>query len=91
MKRLKKFKKKKKPDNLSQKKKKYADLITKCRFCRMRVDEIDYKDVQYLQKLMGSQGKLFSRRRSGNCASHQRSAKIALKRARHMALLPYTV
>jgi small subunit ribosomal protein S18 len=86
---MKKFKKKK-FDNTKQTKKKYADLITKCRFCRMRVDELDYKDVQYLQKLMGNQGKLFSKRRSGNCSTHQRSAKIALKRARHMALLPYT-
>lgn len=81
--------KKKKTDNLPQKSK-YSELITKCRFCRMRVDELDYKDIQYLQKLMGSQGKLFSKRRSGNCAAHQRSAKIALKRARYMALLPYT-
>ena len=89
MKRMKKFKKKK-FDNTKQTKKKYSDLITKCSFCRMRVDELDYKDIQYLQKLMGNQGKLFSKRRSGNCSTHQRSAKIALKRARHMALLPYT-
>lgn len=91
MKRKKRDLKRKKSDNLSQKKKKYAELITKCRFCRMRVDEIDYKEIQYLQKLIGSQGKLFSKRRSGNCAKHQRSVKIAIKRARYMSLLPYTV
>ena len=92
MKRRKKDKKKdKKKDNLSQTKNKYPAYTTKCRFCRMRVDNIDYKDVQYLQKLVGSQGKLFSKRRSGNCATHQRSAKVALKRARYMALLPYSM
>ncbi len=82
-------KKKKNNDNVSQTKKKYTEFTTKCRFCRMRVDRIDYKDIQYLQKLVGSQGRLLSRRRSGNCATHQRSVKIALKRARYMALLPY--
>ena len=62
---------------------------TKCRFCRMVIEHVDYKDVQSLQKLTNPQGKLFSRKRSGNCAKHQRSAKIAVKRARFLALLPY--
>jgi len=62
---------------------------TKCRFCRMKIDHIDYKDVQTLQKLLTAQGKLFSRKRSGNCAKHQRSLKKAIKRARFMALIPY--
>ena len=62
----------------------------KCRFCRMKtVDRIDYKDVETLQKLLTGQGKLFSRKRSGNCAKHQRSVQKAVKRARYMALLPY--
>lgn len=60
----------------------------KCRFCRMNVEEVDYKDLPNLQKLTGSQGRFFSRKRSGNCAAHQRSAKKAIKRARFMALLP---
>lgn len=63
---------------------------TKCRFCRVRKGAIDYKDVQTLSKLTTAQGKMFSRKRSGNCASHQRSAKIAIKRARFLALLPFT-
>jgi len=63
---------------------------TKCRFCRMRQGPIDYKDVQTLTKLTTAQGKLFSRKRSGNCARHQRSARIAVKRARIMGLLPFT-
>jgi len=62
---------------------------TKCRFCRLRMGEIDYKDIQTLSKLTTGQGKMFSRKRSGNCALHQRSARIAVKRARYMALLPY--
>jgi small subunit ribosomal protein S18 len=61
----------------------------KCRFCREKVTEIDYKDVTTLSKLTTQQGKLFSRKRSGNCARHQRSVKRAVKRARYMALMPY--
>ncbi len=62
---------------------------TKCRFCREKVREIDYKDVNALQKLTTQQGKIFSRKRSGNCACHQRSARRAIKRARFLALMPY--
>ncbi len=62
---------------------------TKCRFCRARMGPIDYKDVQTLSKLTTSQGKLFSRKRSGNCAFHQRSIRTAVKRARFIALVPF--
>lgn len=61
----------------------------KCRFCRSKVKEIDYKDILTLTKLTTTQGKLFSRKRSGNCAHHQRQAKRAIKLARFMALMPY--
>ena len=61
----------------------------RCRFCRDKIAEVDYKEVQTLYKLCTSQGKLYSRKRSGNCAYHQRSAQCALKRARFLALLPY--
>ncbi len=61
----------------------------KCRYCRDKVREIDYKDVAGLQKLTTQQGKMFSRKRSGNCAKHQRSARRAIKRARFLALMPY--
>ncbi len=50
---------------------------------------IDYKDVRALQRLTTPQGKIFSRKRSGTCATHQRQVKRAIKRARFMALLPY--
>ena len=61
----------------------------KCRFCREKVKEVDYKNVAVLTKLTTHQGKIHSSKRSGNCASHQRSAKTAIKRARFLALMPY--
>ena len=61
----------------------------KCRFCRNKIREVDYKDVGTLEKLTTHQGKMLSRKRSGNCARHQRSTKRAIKRARFLALLPY--
>jgi small subunit ribosomal protein S18 len=61
----------------------------KCRFCKDKVRVIDYKDVRTLQRMSTPQGKLFSRKRSGTCAAHQRQVKRAVKRARFMALLPY--
>jgi small subunit ribosomal protein S18 len=63
---------------------------TRCRFCRDRVSEIDYKDVGTLQKPVTNQGKLFSKKSSGNCAKHQRQLKFAVKRSRFMALMPYS-
>lgn len=62
----------------------------RCRFCREKVKVVDYKEVAVLQKLCTPQGKIFSRKRSGNCARHQRAIRRAIKRARFMALLPYT-
>ncbi len=61
----------------------------KCRFCRDKIGEVDYKEVATLSKLTTQQGKMFSRKRSGNCARHQRSCKRAIKRARFLALIPY--
>jgi len=61
----------------------------RCRFCREKVGQVDYKDINVLIKLCTTQGKLFSRKRSGNCARHQRSVKHAIKRARFLALIPY--
>jgi small subunit ribosomal protein S18 len=61
----------------------------RCRFCRDKTDEVDYKEIQTLYKLCTSQGKLYSRKRSGNCAYHQRSVQRAIKRARFLAMLPY--
>ena len=71
-------------------KKRYRKFSEKgrCRFCRSEF-EVDYKDVATLQKLCTTQGKLFSRKRSGNCAKHQRKVKLAIKRARFLGLMPY--
>ncbi len=76
----------------TKKKKKKRSSFTrenKCRFCRAKVDEVDFKDIGSLSKLVTGQGKIFSRKRSGNCARHQRQVKRAVKLARFMALLPY--
>lgn len=60
-----------------------------CKFCADRVEAIDYKDVARLQKSTSERGKILPSRVSGNCAAHQRQLSRAVKRARHMALLPY--
>lgn len=62
-----------------------------CRFCAEKVDEIDYKDVKLLQRYLNSYGKIETRKRTGTCLRHQRRVAVALKRARHLALLPYVV
>lgn len=65
----------------------------RCRFCTKegcpRPAFVDYKDVTNLKKLITSQGKLFSRKRSGLCAAFQRATSDAVKRARFIGLLPY--
>ena len=63
---------------------------SQCRFCRDKVNYVDYKDIDTLGKLLTNRGKIFSRKRSGNCAGCQRKVKRAIKRARYMALLPFT-
>lgn len=60
-----------------------------CRFCRDKVRYVDYKNVEVLGKLLTQRAKIFSRKRSGNCAGCQRKVRQAIKRARFMALLPY--
>ena len=62
---------------------------TQCRFCRRGEEYVDYKDIETLQKLLTHRGKIYSRKRSGNCAGCQRKVKNAIKRARFMALLPF--
>jgi small subunit ribosomal protein S18 len=62
---------------------------SQCRFCRRTVKYVDYKDIETLAKLLTHRGKIYSRKRSGNCAGCQRKAKRAIKRARYIGLLPY--
>ncbi|NLC43575.1 MAG: 30S ribosomal protein S18 [Clostridiales bacterium] len=61
-----------------------------CAFCVDKVTHIDYKEVFKLKKYITERGKILPRRISGNCAKHQRRVTIAIKRARHIALLPYS-
>lgn len=61
-----------------------------CSFCVDKADYIDYKDVNRLKKYVSERGKILPRRISGNCAKHQRALTLAIKRARQIALLPYT-
>jgi small subunit ribosomal protein S18 len=61
-----------------------------CRFCENKGLMIYYKDEKLLRKFMNDRGKILPRRISGNCAKHQRKVTIAIKRGRHLALLPFT-
>ena len=60
-----------------------------CRFCADKGTPIDYKDPRLLKYFVTERGKIVPRRISGNCARHQREMAVAIKRARHIALLPY--
>ncbi|BDQ04077.1 MAG: 30S ribosomal protein S18 [Ignavibacterium sp.] len=60
-----------------------------CRFTEAGIKYIDYKDVKLLQKFITEQGKIIPKRITGTSAKYQRQLAIAIKRARHMALLPY--
>lgn len=62
-----------------------------CSFCVDKVEYIDYKDVNRLKRYITERGKILPRRISGNCAAHQRALTTAIKRARIVALLPFTV
>ena len=61
-----------------------------CGFCVDKVANIDYKDIARLRRYMSERGKILPRRVTGTCARHQRELTVAIKRARHLALLPYT-
>jgi small subunit ribosomal protein S18 len=61
-----------------------------CSFCVDKVQSIDYKEIAKLRKFVTERGKILPRRISGNCAVHQRQLTIAIKRARQIALLPFT-
>lgn len=62
-----------------------------CVFCADKNAVIDYKDVNKLKRYVSERGKILPRRITGNCAKHQRALTVAIKRARHIALMPYTL
>ncbi|MGN0537354.1 MAG: 30S ribosomal protein S18 [Acutalibacteraceae bacterium] len=61
-----------------------------CAFCVDKVEYIDYKDIARLRRFVSERAKILPRRVTGTCARHQRDLTIAIKRARYLALLPYT-
>jgi small subunit ribosomal protein S18 len=68
---------------------KYIPKRKVCFFCRDKVQIIDYKDPAKLRPYISDRGKISPRRKSGACAKHQRALATAIKRARHLALLPF--
>ncbi len=62
-----------------------------CSFCIDKAETVDYKDINKLRRYITDRGKILPRRISGNCAGHQRQLTTAIKRARFVALLPYTI
>ena len=60
-----------------------------CKFCKESFDHIDYKDVKIIAQFIGERGKILPRRVTGVCTGHQRQLKLAIKRARNIALLPF--
>lgn len=62
-----------------------------CAFCSKDASDISYKDVDTLNKFISEHGKILPRRMTGTCAKHQRALTVAIKRARHIALMPYVI
>ena len=69
----------------------YIPVNKKCSFCKAKVEPIDYKDAATLIKFLNRWNKIDSANRNGCCSKHQRELTTAIKRARHLALLPFTV
>lgn len=61
-----------------------------CAFCTDKINSIGYKDANKLKKFTSERGKILPRRITGTCAKHQRALTIAIKRARHIAIMPYS-
>jgi small subunit ribosomal protein S18 len=68
---------------------KYVPKRKVCAFCSEKMDTVDYKDASKLRQYISERGKIEPRRKTGTCAKHQRAVAIAVKRARHLALIPY--
>jgi small subunit ribosomal protein S18 len=68
----------------------YVSRRKVCFFCAEKVEDITYRNIDLLRRYLSDRGKIEPRRKTGTCAKHQRRLTIALKHARHLALLPYT-
>lgn len=75
--------------NYRRRRQRYSHRRKVCQFCGEKVDTIDYKDVDLLRRYVSDRGKIRPRRQTGVCAKHQRRLAVAIKRARHVALLPF--
>ena len=62
-----------------------------CNFCANHIDHVDYKDVDLLKRYVSEKGKILPRRVTGTCAKHQRTLTVSIKRARIIALMPFTI
>ena len=69
---------------------KYIPKRKVCSFCSDKIETVDYKDASKLRQFISERGRIDPRRKTGTCAKHQRAVAIAIKRARHLALIPYT-
>ncbi len=78
-----------KPKSTRWNRTRYAPSRRVCSFCVNKIKDIDYKDPEKLRNYISDRGKIATRRRTGTCARHQRVLAVAIKRARHIALLPY--
>ncbi len=67
----------------------YRRKRSTCYFCEEKIEHIDYKDIDTLKEFLTERGKIRSRRQTSTCAQHQRRLSQAVKRARHLALLPF--
>lgn len=74
----------------AKKRPRYVPRRKVCAFCVEKVQVIDYKDPNRLRRYLSERGKIEPRRKTGTCAKHQRRLTVAIKRARHLALLPFT-
>ncbi|MEE9442564.1 MAG: 30S ribosomal protein S18 [candidate division Zixibacteria bacterium] len=74
-----------------KRKARFADKRKKrhCRFCEYKIDVVDYRDERLLKRFITERAKIIPRRISGTCAFHQRVLTTAIKRARHLAILPF--
>ena len=68
---------------------KYVPTRKVCTFCSDKINYIDYKDPIKLRQYISERGRIDPRRKTGTCAKHQRAIAVAIKRARHLALIPY--
>ncbi len=76
-------------DRYRRSRRRYSSRQKVCDFCVNKVTDIDYKSIEVLRRYVTDRGKIRPRRQTGNCAKHQRRLANAIKRARHMALLPF--